>query len=192
MKTAEDYASLNYSTSIYKDEEGDYIATVDDLPGCIADGGSPGEAFENARAAMRTWIDSRLKAGLEIPEPRSDQEFSGRVLLRMPKWLHKRLSHQARTEGSSLNQYMVSLLAERCGSTQILSAAPVANVWNAFGATMGGQTFVEGICASFPGLIRGVWDGQFLDVWASQRREGCGSFKAEKRVPAPPVGQMVA
>lgn len=124
MKSVEHYLSLNYPISIHKDDEGDFIAEVQELSGCLADGATPNEAFENVREAMRSWIESRLKAGLEVPEPRADQEFSGKVLLRMPRWLHRRLSQQARTENSSLNQYMVSLLAERCGTGQSIYEIP--------------------------------------------------------------------
>lgn len=124
MRTADDYLSLNYPISIFKDDEGGYIAEVDELSGCLAGGGTPGEAFDNACEAMRSWIESRLKAGLQVPEPRTEVEFSGKVLLRMPRWLHRRLSQQARTESTSLNQYIVSILAERCGAEQTLASMP--------------------------------------------------------------------
>src|SRR5216684_1995039 len=109
MKTVEHYLSLNYKTSVYRDDEGDFIVEAAGLPGCVADGKTPNEAFENLYKAMRSWIESRIEAGLDIPEPKSTGGFSGRVLLRMPRYLHQRLSEQAENEGASLNQYMVSL-----------------------------------------------------------------------------------
>jgi predicted RNase H-like HicB family nuclease len=112
MKNTHDYLSLNYHKRLYQDEEGDWIVEVDDLPGCIADGRTPDEAIENLRQAMRSWIDSRIQAGLDVPEPSVAEEYSGKILVRMPRFLHRRLSLQAKTEGVSLNQYIVSLLVD--------------------------------------------------------------------------------
>jgi len=106
------YLSLNYHKRLYQDDEGDWIIEVDDLPGCIADGRTPDEAVENIRHAMSSWIESRIAAGLDVPEPAEIEEYSGKILLRMPRFLHRRLSLQAKTEGISLNQYLGSLLAD--------------------------------------------------------------------------------
>jgi len=46
MKTVEYYSKLNYKTSVYRDDEGDFITEVDDLPGCVAHGATPDEAFK--------------------------------------------------------------------------------------------------------------------------------------------------
>ena len=118
MKSVEYYLGLNYRTSVYRDDEGDFIIKVPELPGCVADGKTPNVAFDNLKSAMRSWIESRMKAGLEIPEPRSTEDFSGRILLRMPRYLHERLSQQAEGEGISLNQYVVSLLSEASAPAQ--------------------------------------------------------------------------
>jgi predicted RNase H-like HicB family nuclease len=112
MKTIEEYLALNYRATVQQDEDGDYIVRVDDLPGCVTHGSTPDEAFKNLEEAKRAWMESRIAVGLEIPEPRDVEEYSGRVLLRMPKFLHRRLAVQARDEGTSLNQYLVSLLSD--------------------------------------------------------------------------------
>lgn len=106
------YLSLNYHKRLYQDEDGDWIAEVDDLPGCVADGKTPDEAIKNLRDAMTSWIGSRLDAGLEVPEPSVAEEYSGKILVRMPRFLHRRLALQAKAEAVSLNQYLVSLLVD--------------------------------------------------------------------------------
>ena len=58
----------------YSSEEKCYIVTVPDLPGCMADGHSPNEAYENAKIAMREWIETVRAAGREIPEPSFGQD----------------------------------------------------------------------------------------------------------------------
>jgi len=115
MSKLDHYLALNYHKRLYQDDEGDWIVEIDDLPGCIADGKTPDEAIASSREAMRSWMESRLSSGLDIPEPHIADDYSGRILLRMPKYIHRRLAIQAQQEGSSLNQYIVSLLSYCCG-----------------------------------------------------------------------------
>jgi predicted RNase H-like HicB family nuclease len=122
MSALDRYLALNYHKRLYQDDEGDWIVEVDDLPGCIADGKTPDEAVESSREAMRSWMESRMSSGLDIPEPSIADSYSGRILLRMPKYIHRRLAILAQQEGSSLNQYIVSLLSYGCaqfGSGQL-------------------------------------------------------------------------
>ena len=52
----------------YSSEEKCYIVTVPDLPGCMADGRTPNEAFENVKNVIREWIETARAAGRKIPE----------------------------------------------------------------------------------------------------------------------------
>ena len=112
MKNLEYYLSLNYHKTVIQDDEGDYIVEVQELPGCVADGKTPNEAFENLREAMKSWLASRMEARLEVPEPRAEEDYSGRILVRMAKFLHRRLVAQSALEGVSLNHYIVTLLTD--------------------------------------------------------------------------------
>jgi antitoxin HicB len=127
MGKLDHYLALNYHRRLYQDDEGDWIAEIDDLPGCLADGKTPDEAIANSREAMRSWVESRISAGLDVPEPSIAEEYSGRILLRMPKYVHRMLAIQAQQEGSSLNQYVVSLLSYGCAqigrAPQMVSSA---------------------------------------------------------------------
>jgi predicted RNase H-like HicB family nuclease len=140
MKTIEDYLSLNYHKRLYQDEGGDWIVAIDDLEGCVADGKTPDEAVANLREAMRSWLESRIQAGLEIPEPSGITDYSGRVLLRMPRSLHQRLSIQAKAEGVSLNQYLVSLLAYSSGRSRPLEQGIIQAVSTNRSCSLAGTT----------------------------------------------------
>ena len=118
MSELDRYLALNYSRRLYQDDADEWIVEIDDLPGCIADGKTPDEAIANSRAAMQSWMESRLSSGLDIPRPSVAEDYSGRILLRMPKFIHRRLAIQAQREGSSLNQYIVSLLSYGCAQNQ--------------------------------------------------------------------------
>ena len=66
---------MNYCIIMkYSAKEKCYIVTVPDLPGCMAHGHSPNEAYENAKIAMREWIETVRAAGREIPEPSFGQD----------------------------------------------------------------------------------------------------------------------
>jgi len=50
-------------------EGGGFAAHVPDLPGCMSDGQTQGEAVENAHDAIECWIAAALDMGRKIPEP---------------------------------------------------------------------------------------------------------------------------
>ncbi len=52
---------------IYQDEDGRYIAECIDLPGCVSDGKTKGEAIENVREAIIAYLESAKKHRESIP-----------------------------------------------------------------------------------------------------------------------------
>ena len=61
---------MNYCIIMkYSAKENCYIVTVPDLPGCMADGESPNEAYENAKIVIREWIETAQADGRPILEP---------------------------------------------------------------------------------------------------------------------------
>ena len=93
-----------------------WVAEVKELRGCIAQGRSREELLGNIDRAMEAWIDDALEAGDPIPEPRVDASFSGKVLVRMPPYLHGELAAEAERQAVSLNQLVVTLLARGTGA----------------------------------------------------------------------------
>ncbi|ADR37667.1 Uncharacterized protein family UPF0150 [Oceanithermus profundus DSM 14977] len=116
------YLSLRYPITLAPEEEGGYTAIVPDLPGCVTVGETAEEAMAMAEDAKRLWIEDAYERGEAIPVPSTEREYSGRILLRMPKSLHRRLAEDAEREGVSLNQYVVALLQERSALRQVLAA----------------------------------------------------------------------
>jgi antitoxin HicB len=115
------YQALSYPIELIQ-EGGGFVASHPDLPGCIAQGVTADEAVVNLAQARAAWLEVRFEDGLFIPAP-LPEEFSGRISLRMPAALHASLAANARRQGVSLNQYMVTLLAEAAGSSRGTSAA---------------------------------------------------------------------
>lgn len=59
-----------YERIIYwSDKDNKFIAEVPELPGCMADGGTPEEALENSGVIISEWIETAKLLGREIPEP---------------------------------------------------------------------------------------------------------------------------
>jgi predicted RNase H-like HicB family nuclease len=111
---AKEYLELPYNINIrhITDESGSYyFATVLELDGCMSDGETYGEAFENIKEAMEGWFETSLANGLHIPLPISADKYSGKFLLRIPKTLHARIAMEAQKEGISLNQYALYKLS---------------------------------------------------------------------------------
>ena len=112
MKTLNDYMKLSYRMEIVEDkEEGGFVVSYPDLPGCISCGETVEKAIVKALDAKREWLYAALEEGIEIYEPDSLQNYSGQFKLRIPRSLHRLLAEHSKREGISMNQYCVYLLA---------------------------------------------------------------------------------
>lgn len=96
---------------------GGWIASIPELRGCLADGQTPDEAYEELKTVLEFWLQVAKEEEKVVPQPMFYEtiEYSGRIMLRMPKNLHRILAERAEHEGVSLNQYMVSLLSYNAG-----------------------------------------------------------------------------
>ena len=134
-KAPTDYLKEPYSRVLIPDSSsGTYAARVVEFPGCVAEGGTPEEAFRNLEEAALDWLTAALDLGQTIPEPLEAQEFSGRLLVRLPKSLHQRATELAEYDGVSLNQFIVAAVAERLGSASVKQAVTEAFAERAFSA----------------------------------------------------------
>ena len=106
-------AALPYTTILKRDSEGDIVASVKELDGCIAHGQDELEALAALESMKLLWIESCLQDGEAVPrpEPEDDELPSGKWVQRVPRSLHKRLSDTAKTEGVSLNTLVTSYLS---------------------------------------------------------------------------------
>ena len=114
MKDLGYYMGLRYKMEITPDlEEGGYVISYPDLPGCLTCVDSLDEIAEYAEDCRKTWLEGMLADGADIPEPSEAGMYSGQFKLRLPKSLHKALAIKAKEEGVSMNQYCVYLLSAR-------------------------------------------------------------------------------
>lgn len=120
IKPIEYYIDLNYPITIYRAEEGGYVAELEDLPGCITEGETLEEVTQRIEDVRNAWIQIAYEDGIEIPLPRTDEEYSGKFIVRIPKYLHRRLAEKAIREGVSLNQYVESILSAGVSTQNII------------------------------------------------------------------------
>jgi len=116
-KNLEYYAALPYDIKITPSPEGGYVATIPDLPGCITQGDTPLEVLEMIEDAKICWLEAALDLGESIDEPDWDL-YNGRLSLRIPKSLHRRLAERAKREGVKLNQLAIYLMANGIGEQE--------------------------------------------------------------------------
>ena len=113
MKTMNEYLALPYRMEIVEDrDEGGYVVSFPELPGCITCGETIESAVANAQDAKREWIAAALEEGIAIHEPDDLENYSGQFKLRILKSLHRPLVEHAKREGISMNQYCVYLLSK--------------------------------------------------------------------------------
>ena len=109
-KNLQYYATLPYEISVIPSPEGGYVATIPDLPGCITQGDTRLEVLEMIEDAKLCWLEAALDMGQPIDEPDFDR-YNGRLNLRIPKSLHRKLAENAKLEGVNLNQLAIYLIA---------------------------------------------------------------------------------
>mgnify|MGYP001101261871 CR=1 FL=1 len=112
MKTLNDYLEMPYLMEIVEDrDEGGFVVSYPDLPGCITSGETIETAVANAADAKKAWLEAALEEGIPIQEPDSLEDYSGQFKLRLPRSLHRSLAEHSKREGVSMNQYCVYLLS---------------------------------------------------------------------------------
>lgn len=110
-----------YERVLVPEADGGFSAYISEFEGCLAEGETSEEALKNLESTALAWIDAEQEAGREIPGAWNVQEYSGKLLLRLPKSLHMQLARHASKDGVSLNQHVVRKLAEGGKENQILS-----------------------------------------------------------------------
>ena len=117
MRTIDEYMRLPYRMEIIPDTaEGGYVVRFPELPGCLTCADTLEKAVLNAADCEKEWLTAAMEDGIDIPEPASEDEYSGQFKLRIPKSLHKSLAEHSKAEGISMNQYCLYLLAKNDAS----------------------------------------------------------------------------
>jgi predicted RNase H-like HicB family nuclease len=112
-----------YSRHVYfSEEDQDYVALCSEFQHLSAFGDTPEEALRELDEVLEAALEIHAEEGWPIPRPEAPPEPeglpSGRFVTRLPKTLHARLIRQARREGVSQNQLVLSYVAAGLGSAR--------------------------------------------------------------------------
>ncbi|MGA2554636.1 MAG: type II toxin-antitoxin system HicB family antitoxin [Smithella sp.] len=123
-KNLDYYMSLNYTITLEEfDDNGitKYGLNIPDLPGIWSSGTTLDEAHNELEDTKRLWFETCIEKGIEIIEPISDEDFSGKFILRLDPRLHMSLHKSALKNKNSLNQHIRNLLEHQIDNVEIIN-----------------------------------------------------------------------
>lgn len=116
MENLKNYLQQPYARIVIPTEGSGFHAEILEFPGCFAQGSTVEEAYANLESAAKSWIETCLAQGQEIPGPTSNLTFSGRIALRLPRGIHRQAARMALRDQISLNSYLVSAVSAKVGA----------------------------------------------------------------------------
>lgn len=100
-----------YSYNVAWSEEDEvFIGRVAEFPSLAAHGDSQEKALREIRTVVGYVLEELAEEGAPIPVPLGKRNFTGKLNLRMPKDLHRRLAIESEMQGVSLNALINSKL----------------------------------------------------------------------------------
>lgn len=153
-----------YARQVVPEQDGSFRAEILEFPGCIALGDTQADALRLLEEVASDWIDAALENGQAIPEPiETNAGFSGKLVLRLPKGLHRKAVYMANREGVSLNQFIVTALAIQVGEATASSVVVGAQLMNASVVGVGGYgNAFSGTIGSFGGALANTSGGGIM------------------------------
>jgi predicted RNase H-like HicB family nuclease len=99
---------FRYTVNIAWSPEDDcFVARVPELKGCLTDGETYEKAARNAQEAIESYVEALRAEKAPVPVPVSEQEFSGKLNLRLGPELHRDVAVRAASEGKSINDILL-------------------------------------------------------------------------------------
>lgn len=93
-------------TVVWSDEDVAFVARVAEFPSLAAHGKTAIGALREIQGVVEAVIDDLMESGEQVPAPLSQQKYSGKLNVRMPRYLHQRLALEAAQQGVSLNHFI--------------------------------------------------------------------------------------
>ena len=111
-----DYLKRPYGRVVVPEADGSFRGEIIEFPGCIALGDTAAEALANLEDVATSWLAAKIAKKLPVPEPMEGTDYSGKLVDRLGRDLHRRASYIAAHQGISLNQFIANGVAERIGT----------------------------------------------------------------------------
>lgn len=100
----------------FKTEEGfSWMIKYPDIPGVVGGGDTLQEAIKEGKENIKVYFEMLKEEGKNIPQPTLEpepEEYSGKMVLRLSKTNHMKLSEVAKSEGVSINALLNEMVTE--------------------------------------------------------------------------------
>lgn len=96
---------------VWSEEDEAFIGRVLEFPSLAAHGSTQAKALSEIQLVVQHAFEDLQDSGEEVPEPLNKRRYSGKLNVRLPKYLHRQLAIEAAEEGVSLNQLISTKLA---------------------------------------------------------------------------------
>ena len=90
----------------WSEEDEVFVARVAEFPSLAAHGETQEDAMREIKSVVEFVLGDLRENDEPIPEPFGKRSFSGRLVLRMPEYMHRQLALEAMQQGISLNQLL--------------------------------------------------------------------------------------
>jgi predicted RNase H-like HicB family nuclease len=110
-KNLEYYLKLPWSYRIeWSDIDNCFLGSIEELEENMTCAESPEEVLINLKDALKSYILTSIKAGLEIPEPVKLSNYKGNITYRTTPEKHYKLAKKAAAKGKSINKLLDELV----------------------------------------------------------------------------------
>ncbi|MCY7345383.1 MAG: type II toxin-antitoxin system HicB family antitoxin [Pyrinomonadaceae bacterium] len=90
----------------WSEEDAAFVSRVAEFPSLAAHGDTLESALHEIKNVVGLVLQDLAETGEFIPQPFGRRSFSGRLVLRMPEYLHRKLALESMEQGVSLNQLL--------------------------------------------------------------------------------------
>ena len=108
--TVKDFVSRYAYKVIWSEEDGEYVGLCTEFPSCSWLASSQEKALKGIKKLVRDIVKDMEKNAEPIPKPLALKEFSGKLVVRMPPEVHRKLAMEAQEKGVSINMLINSKL----------------------------------------------------------------------------------
>lgn len=143
MTNATEILKKPYARVVVPESDGTFRAEIHEFPGCIAVGETASEALSVLEEVAESWLESALANRHLIPEPIEIVDYSGKLVLRLPKSLHSKAAFASKRDGVSLNQFISTALAVYIGSAEAKANQPSYGVTVNLGVSVNSGDFTH-------------------------------------------------
>src|ERR1700730_19134426 len=90
MASVNEYLKKPYGRVVVPESDGTFRAEIIEFPGCIATGDTAAEALASLENVAESWLEATIARGQHVPEPIEGGGFSGKLVVRLGRDLHRR------------------------------------------------------------------------------------------------------